>query len=65
MAGLDWRRAKMLDKSAPNYKQERLDRAADNWLAHGSLSRPPQKKAKRKPTKQAPNRIPTTVGNGT
>jgi hypothetical protein len=44
MANIDWRRAKKLDTSEPGYKQQRLDRAADNWLDHGSLNRKPPAK---------------------
>jgi hypothetical protein len=52
MTKINWDRAKKSDTSEPGYKQQRLDRAADNWLDHGSLNRkPPVKptKAKRKP----------------
>jgi hypothetical protein len=36
---LDWRKARTLDVSEPGYKERRLDKAADNWLDHGTLTK--------------------------
>ncbi|MDR3534008.1 MAG: hypothetical protein P4L90_26010 [Rhodopila sp.] len=47
MTNIDWRRAKAVDKRGPTYQEQRLDRAADNWLDHMSLDRKPAPKKKR------------------
>lgn len=54
MAKMNWDRAKVLDTSGPGYKQQRLDRAADNWLDHGSLNRKPPAKVATKSIKGKP-----------
>jgi hypothetical protein len=41
MAKMNWSRARKLDKSSPSYKEQRLDKAADNWVTGGSLDKQP------------------------
>lgn len=56
MTKINWDRAKKLDTSDPGYKQQRLDRAADNWLDHGSLNRKLPAKVATKSTKAKPKK---------
>jgi hypothetical protein len=45
---LDWDRAHENPARVLSWKERRLDRAADNWIANGSLNRnPPPKKTQR------------------
>lgn len=50
-ANLDWRRAKAKPAAPPTRKEQRLDKAADNWLERQSLSGAPKPVAK-KPAKR-------------
>lgn len=39
---LDWGRANEKPARTLSWKEQRLDRAADNWMANGSLNRNPK-----------------------
>lgn len=65
---IDWRRARKLDLSEPGYKEQRLERAADNWIAGQSLDKRPKPKEEEEThpaaNTRSPNRKPRKKRKG-